>query len=201
MTRRRTRALLAVGTAAALLVGAGCGLRADEEPQVISADDLPSDLVQTTSTTDTDSTATEPATVYLLVREADATKLVEVQRLVEDPDRPADRIEAVLAQVSPEEQARGLVSSIPADTVLLDATLDEEDQELVVNLSGALFDIEGRELAYAFAQIVLTATELEGVRQVSFEVDGEPYRAPNAEGIEQPGAVTAADYSTLIDRS
>lgn len=190
--RDLTRATL-VG--ALLVTIAGCGLSADQEPQAIT-----SELLEPTETTTPATTgATTPATVYLLVREGDATMLAEVQRPVEDPSRAADRIEAVLEPVSPEEQARGFVSSIPADTVLLDTELDEDSGELVVDLSGALFDVQGKELANAFAQLVLTATEIDGVESVRFEVDGEPYRAPNADGIEQEGAVTAADYASLVD--
>lgn len=183
---------------ASLLVAslAGCGLSADEEPQAIT-----SELLEPTERTVTTLTGTTtPATVYLLVRQGDATMLAEVERPVADPARPADRIEAVLEPVSAAEQARGFVSSIPADTVLLDTELDEDSGELLVNLSGALFDVQGKELANAFAQLVLTATEIDGVESVRFEVDGEPYRAPNADGIEQEGAVTAADYRSLLDR-
>lgn len=187
---------LAVGVVASgALALTGCGLSADGEPRAIT-----SEVLEPTETTTPATTGvTTPATVYLLVREGDATKLAEVQRPVEDPSRAADRIEAVLEPVSPDEQARGFVSSIPADTVLLDTEVDGDTDELLVNLSGALFDVQGKELANAFAQLVLTATEIEGVRSVRFEVDGEPYRAPNAEGIEQQGAVTAADYATLVD--
>lgn len=194
---RERRILPRAVVAGALVAGglAGCGLSADQEPQAIT-----SELLEPTETTTPATTgATTPATVYLLVREGDATMLAEVQRPVEDPSRAADRIEAVLEPVSPEEQARGFVSSIPADTVLLDTELDDDSGELVVDLSGALFDVQGKELANAFAQLVLTATEIDGVESVRFEVDGEPYRAPNADGIEQEGAVTAADYASLVD--
>ncbi len=184
----------------ALLVGiAGCGLSPNDEPQAIDADDVPADLLDPnppTSTTISDD-AMATATVYLIVREGDTTRLAPVERVVTDPTRPGPRINALLAPTSAEEQQEGLSSSIPADTVLIDTELRENDRELVVNLSGALFDIQGEELAIAFAQLVWTVTELDGVRQVSFEVDGEAYRAPDDEGIEQPGAVTRADYSSV----
>jgi spore germination protein GerM len=195
---RRVPAALVVGLG---LMASACGLQADEEPQAITADEDLSSGLDTTPTTVHDGEATTPATVYLFVRDGDTTMLTKVQRPVEDPARAADRIEAVLQPLTAEELAQGLVSSIPADTKLLDAELDEASQSLMVNLTGALFDVQGEELANAFAQIVLTATELANVRQVSFEVDGEPFRAPNADGIEQPGAVTADDYSSLVGPS
>ena len=180
----------------------GCGLAADSEPRAIDTKDLPKDLLDPDSVTSTtrSGTATATVTVYLLERSGDITRLAPVEREVEDPTQAGDRLDALLQPTTDREQARGLISSIPTDTVLLNTELNQTDQELVVDLSGALFDVQGKELANAFAQIVWTATEIEGVRKVRFKVDGEPYRAPNAEGIEQPGAVTSADYRSLAPR-
>lgn len=198
-SRRRVTWLLVV-----VLLGlvAGCGLAADSEPQAIDTKDLPEDLVDPDAVTSTTlpGTATASVTVYLLERTGDTTRLAPVEREVADPDKAGDRLDALLQPTTEQEQARGLISSIPTDTVLLNTELNQTDQELVVDLSGALFDVQGKELANAFAQIVWTATEIEGVRKVRFKVDGEPYRAPNAEGIEQPGAVTSADYRSLAPR-
>lgn len=179
---------------------AGCGLSADSQPNPIAAEDLPADLLDPNppaSTTLPDSAATIPVTVYLVKSEGDATRLVPVEREVVDASRARDRIDAVLVPTSAEEQALGLVSSVPTDTVLLDTSLVPEESELVVNLSNAIFDVQGKELAKAFAQLVWTVTELPTVRQVRFRVDGRAYRAPNAEGIEQDGAVTRGDYNAF----
>lgn len=197
-----TRPRLLVAFLGALLglsmVIAGCGLSADDGPRAIAPDDLPADILDPgTSTSSTVAGLTSPVTVYLLTREGDTTRLAPVLREVEDPSRPGQRITALLSGVTEAEQDRGLVSSIPADTVLLDTELVEDRDELIVDLSGALFDIQARELANAFAQIVWTVTELDGVRQVRFRVDGEAYRAPNAEGVEQDGAVSKSDYRAL----
>lgn len=180
----------------------GCGIAADDEPHAIRAEDLPPDLLDPNPPTSTtmSETATSAVTVYLLVRSGETTRLAATEREVPDASRPGDRIDALLVPTSTEEQQQGLISSIPSDTVLLDTNLLQADQELVVNLSGALFDVQGKELANAFAQLVWTVTELEGVRQVRFKVDGEAFRAPDAEGIEQDGAVTRADYAALAPR-
>lgn len=184
-----------------VLTVAGCGLSADNEPSPIAAEDLPSDLLDPnppTSTTLLDPGATAAVTVYLVVREGDTTRLTAVPREVSDPTSPGDRIRALLAPPSTQEQEAGLISSIPSDTVLLDISRpDPGSDELLVNVSGALFDVQGKELANAFAQIVWTVTEIPGVRQVRFRVDGQSQRAINDEGVEQPGAVTRSDYSAL----
>ncbi len=183
-----------------LLVGAaGCGLNADRTPQAIDAEDLPPDLLDPNPPTSTTlpGTTTTSVTVYLLIRAGTTTRLSPTQREVADPTSLGERIRALLAATSAQEQDAGLISSIPSDTVLLDADLNEADEELVINLSGAFFDVQGQELANAFAQLVYTVTEISGVRRVRFKVDGEAQRAPNAEGIEQDGAVTRADYAAL----
>lgn len=203
-TRRLAlRRLLAVGLVLALGL-AGCGLSADGEPRVIAAENVPPDLLDPnppTSTTLPGSAATAMVTVYLVVRQGETTRLVPVEREVATGTnaaaRAADRVNALLQPTSAEEQQLGLISSIPTDTVLLDIAAGASDNELVVNLSGALFDVQGKELANAFAQIVWTVTERDGVRLVRFKVDGEAYRAPNAAGIEQQGAVSRADYASL----
>lgn len=205
----RRREHPAVVVLLALLAGtvllAGCGLSADGEPRAIAAENVPADLLDpnppTTSTTLPGSTATVMVTVYLVVRQGDTTRLASVEREVATganaADRAADRITALLQPTSAEEQRLGLISSIPTDTVLLDISPGATDNELVVNLSGALFDVQGKELANAFAQLVWTVTERDGVRLVRFKVDGEAYRAPNADGVEQQGAVSRADYAAL----
>lgn len=197
----RRSGLALVALAGLLLAVTGCGLAADDEPQVIAAEDLPADLLDPnppTSTTLLDPGSTAAVTVFLVVREGDTTRLTPVEREVADPASPGERIRALLAPPSTQEQGDGLISSIPSDTVLLDTSRPEPgSEELVVNLSGALFDVQGKELANAFAQIVWTVTEIPGVRQVRFKVDGQTQRAINDEGVEQPGAVTRADYSSL----
>jgi spore germination protein GerM len=186
---------------ALLVLLAGCGVSADREPRAIDPGDLPADLLDPTpSSSTTLAGSTTAVTVYLLSRTGDETRLVAVRRKVEDANSAGDRISALLAPVSKEEQGDGLMSSIPSDTVLLDTDQIEANHELVVDLSGALFDVQGKELANAFAQIVWTVSEMAGIDQVRFRVDGEEYRAPNAEGIEQQGAVTKADYRSLAPR-
>lgn len=185
---------------AVIVTTAGCGIAADGEPTAIDAADLPADLLDPRpqpTTTIPGSATTASVTVYFLTRQGEVTRLTPAGREVASATRAADRIKAVLAGPSEDEQRLGLISTIPTDTVLLDTTFAPLDGEVVVNLSGALFDVQGKELAKAFAQLVWTVTEIPGVRQVRFKVDGQAYRTPDAEGIEQDGAVTRGDYNSL----
>ena len=196
---RHAAALVALVLLAAL---SACGLSENDTPQVIAADEVPSELLAVTpssSTTLAASPRTASITVYLLVVRDGATHLVPVPREVPEDgaERAGDRLIALLGAVTADETAAGIITSIPSDTVLLDTDLDEESQVLTIELSRSLFDVQGQELRNAFAQLVWTATELEGIRSVRFVVDGEEYRAPDEAGIEQPGAVSRADYRSL----
>jgi spore germination protein GerM len=183
----------------ALIVGvAACGLSENGEPRVIAASDLPAELADpnpSSSTTAAPSLTTSQIAVYYLVQQDGVPRLIAVAREVEDPSRPRDRLAAMLLPPTAEEQAAGILTSIPSDTVLLNTQLIED--ELVVDLSQSLFDVQGEELRNAFAQMVWTATELDGVVRVRFLVDGEELRAPDAAGVEQPGAVRRSDYQAL----
>lgn len=200
-TRPRLRRALAAVAALGLLLGVtGCGLRANDTPHDIAAEDLPPDLggaAPTTTAPTSQSPTTAAVTIYYLVQQDGVTKLHGVSRNVADASRARDRLSALLAPPTPDEQASGILTSIPATTLLVDSQLVEADDELIVDLSRSLFDVQGQELRNAFAQIVWTATELDGVRRVRFLVDGEEFRAPDENGIEQPGAVTRSNYDTL----
>jgi spore germination protein GerM len=201
MLRRSLRALaLAMALVAAL---AGCGVTANDSPQTIGLENLPPDLLDPnpgSSTTAPDPGDTVPVPVYLLVRDNEATRLSAVEREVSDPTIPGQRLTALLTPPSEAELADGLITSIPTDTVLLQTAFDEDSGELVVDLSDELFAIEGAELANAFAQMVFTALEVDGVSQVRFLVDGEAIQPLNAEGRSVDGAVNRTDYLALAPR-
>jgi spore germination protein GerM len=202
MTRRRSRLLL-IALLATLALVAGCGITANDGPEAIAPENLPPDLLNPNpgpSTTVARADGTSTVAVFFVERINDRDRLSEVQREVDDASLPGPRLAALLAQPTEAEAAQGLTTSIPADTVLLDATLDQANDELVLNLSDGLFSIEGEELVKAFAQIVWSVTELESVQRVRFLVDGRAVRAQNAAGEEQEGAVTRADYAALTPR-
>ena len=90
-----------------------------------------------------------------------------------------------------------IYSSVPADTTLLRAPPPANDGDLIIDVSSELFSVQGQDLANAFAQIVWTVSEIPGVRGVRFRSDGVEIAAVDAEGTQQEGAVTKADYRSL----
>ncbi len=200
----RSRALrwlaLVIG---ALLLVAGCGVEANDAPQAIAPENLPPGLLDpnpSSSTSEPGPGPTEAVPVYLLARDGETTRLAAVEREVTDPEAAGQRLTALLTAPSEAELAQGLNTSIPTDTVLLRVEFNDRSEELTVDLSDELFAIQGAELANAFAQIVFTALELDGVRQVRFLVEGEPIQAPDAQGRPVEGAVTRANYASLAPR-
>lgn len=194
--RRRwsARALPAV----LLLTAGACGLNANDEPQAIPVENLPPGLLDpdpSSTTTAPGPPATRPVTVYLLAGGGDEERLAPVEREVGDPPSPASRLTALLSPLTPAETRRGLTSTIPADTVLLDAVVTSN--EVRVNLSGEFFAIQGLELAKAYAQVVWSLTEIDGISRVRFSVEGQDSGVLDGEGVEKQGPVTRADYATL----
>jgi spore germination protein GerM len=190
-------------TAALLVAASGCGLSANDTPQAIAPENLPPGLIDPSSgssTTEPEPGVTTPVRVFLLERVGDTTRLSAVEREVSDPSVAGQRITALLSPPSEAEVERGVITSIPSDTVLLSAVLDEASGELVIDVSDELLAIQGSELANAFAQLVYTATEADGVRQVRFLVEGEEIAAPDDDGRPVQRAVTRTDYVALAPR-
>jgi germination protein M len=187
------------------LVLASCGLSEDDHPEAIAPENVPPGLLDpdpSTSTTGVPNGEGKTVTVYLTRRSDEGSKLTAVDRDVTDPTRPGDRITALLSQPTPEEAARGLTTAIPAGTILLHAEFEEEDENILdIDVSSDLFDVQGEELATAFAQFVWTVSQLPTVREVRFLVDGEAINAQDAEGVEQDGPVSTADYVDLAPDS
>ena len=86
--------------------------------------------------------------------------------------------------------------------MLLDVTTDEENREVVIDLSDDIFTIEGEALAQAFAQMVWTATEPDsgGFTRVRVLVDGSPTTVIDGDGFEQD-TVMRRDYGELAPLS
>lgn len=205
MTRHRRSPSVGLVAILLALVG-GCGLSANDEPQIIAAENLPPGLLDPnpgSSTTLADSPTTSSVTVFFLGRDGEDERLIGVKRDVANSDSPGDRLSALFSQPpTASEDEEGITTALPADLVLLEPpTVDAEAREVSVNLSSELSPIQGAELSKAFAQIVFTVTELDEVSQVRFFVDGEPIPVQDAEGVEKTGAVSRADYRALDDPS
>lgn len=207
--RRRTLAIL-LGT---LLATVACGVDGDSNVRPIDPEDIPTELVATTSTTDAPTTTAAATTTTTLPELATTTtvpvesvvvfyvagaQVVPIDRLLLSPAAAPQVLAALLEGVPEGDLAAGLRSALPID---LDATVLVERGIASVDLPAAFVtDLPGAEQRLAVAQIVLTLTRRAGIGQVVFTSDNQPLSVPRGRGdLTAPGdAVACDDYSNLL---
>jgi spore germination protein GerM len=188
----------------ALVVGlalwvAGCGVPAGGEPQAIPSSEVPYGLADPSPSPTAPSTAVPveaPSQLFLL--SADEV-LVGVPREVEGTsvrERLADLLAQLEAGPSAAEREEQL-STLLSPEVRLTLT-DLSDRTATIGLgvpTGAPSGAAGRR---AVAQLVLTATSLQGVDAVQLTISGEPVEAPLPTGELTSAPLTAADYAVFL---
>ncbi len=183
-----------VTTVLLVSLASACGVPTDGEPRAITAE---------STTTNPPPPSAGPAagmaTIYLsrptsAAPEQDA-ELVAVTRNLGEPPTPPTVLEALFEGATEEEQDRSLVSLIPADTALLGWGL-EPNGRLTVELNEEWSTLLGPDQLGAYAQVVLSVTDLPEVRAVRFRVDGEPIDEVPTEG-DPRAEVTGGDYRGL----
>ena len=192
MTARRHRwsTALTVATVATLL--AGCSIQPEAAPS-----DLPQERQDVFGEPDTGDVAAGTNRIFLLAPD--------------DPEQP-QRLRSVLRDVSPEasallsslfsgpnEQEREgqLDTAVPADAFLLDT--NTVGGRVTVDVNDVFAELTPDGLRLAVAQIVVTATGLDGIESVVLRIVGEPTLWPlgNGELVERP--LTAFDYPGLVE--
>ena len=107
-------------------------------------------------------------------------------------------IKSLFAGPNDDELAIATASpTIPRETQLL-STRSSGDV-LFVDVTPEITELSGELLVLAVAQIVFTATEIDGVRARSASrVDGQDQRWPKGDGETSDGALTVYDYPGLV---
>ncbi len=105
---------------------------------------------------------------------------------------PTALVQSLLSGANAEELAKQYRSAVPAGTRLLSAKL--QAGILRLDLSDELLQLSGSDLVDALAQIVFTASELDGVRGVKILVAGADQQWPAGNGALQSSALTIYDY-------
>ena len=177
--RRPPLALLAVALAVT-----GCGLSPDAAPR-----DLPEDeRVLVPSQAATGGEAEGPDRIYL-AEPGDERLLRSVPR---DTASRQDLIEILLAGPNEDELEQQYTTFLPADLELHDTF--KQGTILFLDVSGELTELTGQPLSRALAQLVYTATELEGVERVQITVNGSPVSWPRPVGRNTTGTLSIYDY-------
>ena len=182
-----------VATAMALLlVATGCGLSVEDEPRELAADDVPGDLLTPRSTTTT-STTTPAVTRTIAIHLVDSDgRLASVDRQLPDPVTVVDLIRSLLEGATDQESERGLRSVIASTTELLSS--QRRDRTVVLNFSADFAIPQGEGGITSIAQVVFTATELDGISGVTFELDGVPTEVPRGDGTLTSDPLFRSDF-------
>ena len=139
------------------------------------------------------------ARVYFLSPEVvgQAALLASVARDV--AETPRELLLALLAGPNQREQSNQFRTAIPVGTELIDAR--RQGFVLRVDLSDDVLELSGQVLITAIAQIVFTASELDGVRGVTILVAGADQQWPVGSGELRSRPLTVYDYPVLLPSS
>jgi germination protein M len=112
-------------------------------------------------------------------------------------DVAANAIRALIAGPTPGQQAAGLSSSVPTDTLLLGITIDDGlakiDLSREFEAGGGSFSMISR-----LAQVVYTLTQFPTIDEVEFWLDGTPVTVFSAEGLLLEEPVGRGDYLAAL---
>ena len=176
----------------ALLASAGCSIQPDATPN-----DLPDERANVFGEPATGDEAAGTNRIYLLAPpDVEAPqRLRSAQRDV--PTAPASVLASLFAGPNADERDAQLDTAIPADVELLAAR--SVGQVLTIDLNDVFDDLTPDGLRLAVAQIVSTATDIDGVRSVQLRIDGEPRVWPLGNGELTDRPLTRYDYPGLVE--
>jgi len=187
---RRILALLA-GT---LMAVSGCSIQPDASPN-----DLPANRAEVFGDVATGDVAAGTNRIYLLAPTDPEVpqRLRPAQRDV--PTAPKSVLDTLFAGPNAAERDAQLDTAIPADARVLAAR--PVGQLLTVDLTDVFDELTPDGLRLAVAQIVSTATDIEGVQSVQLRIDGEPRVWPLGNGELTDRPLTKFDYPGLVESS
>ena len=188
-----TRAIISM--AAAVLLITGCSIQPDAAPN-----DLPAERAEVFGEVTTGDEAAGTNRIYLLAPTdpEEAERLRSVQRDVV-PTTPFSVLSSLFAGPNSNERDILLDTAIPADIELLAAR--PVGQVLTVDLNDVFDELTPIGLRLAVAQIVSTATDINGVESVQLRIDGEPRVWPLGNGELTDRPLTRFDYPGLVESS
>lgn len=183
-----------IGSAAPLvaaLLTAACAIQPDASPRDIAPE---AQLVLESADPEAGVTA-GASRIFLIDAGLERTVLRSVPRDVE-PQAVA-LLTGLLAGPNEAELDARLSTAIPAGTQLNAAR--RVGGTLTVDVTSELLDLAGEQFVLAVAQLVVTASELEGVRAVRLRVDGEAQAFPDGAGELQTEPLTVYDFPGLVE--
>ncbi|MEU4214148.1 GerMN domain-containing protein [Actinoplanes sp. NPDC026623] len=181
---------LAVGLATCLL-GAACGLPAEDEPRQADLPRRP--LTSPTATAAGIEPPGDVVEVLCLVRDA---RLVQAVRRVGASPTVQRQLESLAAGPTEAERANGLTTALATTSVRVDVPAGSTQARVEVAKTD-----EGNARSdemMAYGQIVCTLTSRVDVNSVVFTRDGKVLQVPRGDGSLSRGPLGAGDYASLI---
>jgi spore germination protein GerM len=199
-TTRRIWALVAVTVAGWATVS--CGIPTDHSPRLLDRHDMPAALSVGTTTTQVHGTgAFQSLKIFLVRSTTNRTILQPVTVEVAEKTTIVSQAEAVLdALIADHPSSRpataSLTNAIPSNLRVLDASLDGNVLDLdISHLDSSIVSLQQK---VAFAQIVYTLTELNGIDAVKFSIVDQPAQVPIDSGTSPAGAaITRGNFRQL----
>ena len=172
---------------------AACGIDADSQPR-----DIPPDR-QVELVVDADRSAGEATGLARvdLIAPGGVGSTEVLGSVARDVDEtPQDLLGALLEGPNENEFDAEFRTAIPEGTTLRSAVL--RGGTLRVDVSEELLQLSGETLIEAIAQLVFTASEIDGVRSVKIVVDGADQQWPAGNGQLQSAPLTVYDFPGLV---
>lgn len=185
---------LLVGVVLLALAGSACSIQPEASPN-----DLSAERIGVFGDPATGDVAAGTNRIYLLAPAptGEPQRLRSVSRDVAPTPRAV--LDSLFAGPNAQERDAKLDTALPADIELLGSRT--VGQVLTLDVNDVFGDLTTEALRFAVAQIVTTATEIDGVTSVQLRIDGSPRVWPIANGELTDRPLTAYDYPGLAESS
>ncbi len=188
-TRSWTNGVACALVACGLL--AACGVQPDRTASVENDRNVPFDLLDRSASTAPATTVVDRTTDVYLV---DGDHLRAVHRPATSD--PAALVAALVQGPTADEGTTGLRTAVLGPDFVRATTVDAD--VAVVELGPSFTTVNVDQQILALGQLVFTLTSLPGVNRVRFQLDDETTKVTRADGSTVTGAVSRADYDSLL---
>lgn len=167
-----------------------CGVPLDPAPEIVEGElGSPDPVIE-----ELEDEKLVAAPLYLV----DHGVIVPVTRNLPEPVDVTTVLESLLDGTTAPEERRGLRTSIPPGTRVLD--VEENGSTARLDLSEDFAAVGGEEELLAVAQVVLSITAIDGVESVLFELEGVQTDVPLPGGALTDEPITGSEYRELSTR-
>jgi spore germination protein GerM len=193
-----SRIRLAIAVVVVLFLAGACSAPVDSGPKTIRSTSIPVGLRAETSSTTTTTVpagASEEVTVYFIASDG---HLQPVKRRVTSPVTAEKVLQKLFAGPLDPEALSGLHTAISKETAILGADVDSSILTVDTSKSFAFGPVP--EQIGAYAQVVFTALDLNGVTGVQFAQNGRRISVQAGDGSSTSVPLGRASFSQLTPR-